>query len=107
MRVTRTIDFSEGMNLTSVFRLVPAICFVLLFYLFISIYLSEKSNKKKDQSRLAYLFFFPLFTFVVLWYLPMVKSLFILTTMVFSDTVNVVRKVIFPEKKAEVKTKAH
>ncbi len=76
---------------------------LVAIYLFASIYLNEKSSKKKDQSKLAYLFFFPLFTFAVLWYLPMVKSLFILTTMIFSDTINVIRKMIFPEKKVENK----
>lgn len=80
---------------------------IVAVYLFISIYLGEGSEKKKDASKLTYLIFFPLFTFAALWYLPMVKSLFILTTMIFSDTINVIRKVIFPEKKAEVKTKAH
>jgi membrane protein insertase Oxa1/YidC/SpoIIIJ len=80
---------------------------IVAIYLFVSIYLGEGSTKKKDPSKLTYLIFFPLFTFAALWYLPMVKSLFILTTMIFSDTINVIRKVIFPEKKAEVKAKAH
>jgi hypothetical protein len=37
-----------------------------------------------------FLLFFPLITFIVLWYLPMVKSLFILTTMIFSDIVGLI-----------------
>ncbi len=76
-------------------------------YLFLAIYLHERSDKKKDQSRLTYLFLFPLFTFAILWYLPMVKSLFILTTMIFSDTITVIGKLFFPEKKAEAKPAAH
>ena len=80
---------------------------LVAIYLFISIYLGEGTEKKKDPSKLTYLIFFPLFTFGALWYLPMVKSLFILTTMVFSDTINVIRKVIFPAKKVGDKPKAH
>lgn len=80
---------------------------LVAIYLFFSIFLAESSGNKKDKSRLTYLFLFPLFTFVILWYLPMVKSLFILTTMVFSDTINVIRKVIFPAKKADAKVASH
>jgi membrane protein insertase Oxa1/YidC/SpoIIIJ len=80
---------------------------LVAIYLFFSIFLTESSGNKKDKSRLTYLFLFPLFTFVILWYLPMVKSLFILTTMVFSDTINVIRKVIFPAKKADAKVASH
>ncbi len=80
---------------------------IVAIYLFVSIYLGEGSEKKRDSSKLTYLVFFPLFTFIILWYLPMVKSLFILTTMVFSDTINVIRKVIFPAKKADAKVASH
>lgn len=79
---------------------------LVAIYLFLSNYLSEGSKKsraassgKKDRSKLAFLFLFPLFTFLALWFLPMVKSLFILTTMIFSDTITIIRKGIFPEKK--------
>ncbi len=75
---------------------------IVAIYLFFSIYLGEFSSRgKKDQSRITFLFLFPLFTFAVLWFLPMVKSLFILTTLIFSDTISVIRKVIFSEKKPE------
>lgn len=73
-------------------------------YLFISIYFGSKKEKKKDQPRLAYAFLFPLFTGFVLWLLPMVKSLFILTTMVFSDTILLLKKIFFPPKKADNKS---
>ncbi len=73
---------------------------IVAVYLFISIYLEKDVDKKKDQARLTYLVLFPAFTFAILWYLPMVKSLFILTTMIFSDIINLVRKMFFPEKKA-------
>jgi len=74
-------------------------------YLFISLWLSERSLHKKNRSKMTFLLLFPLFTFGALWILPMVKSLFILTTMIFSDTVTMLRKVFFPEKeKAVIKT---
>ena len=71
---------------------------IAAIYLFFSIYLSERSDHKRDRSKLTYLFLFPLVTFFVLWFLPMVKSLFILTTMMFSDTITVISRLIFTEK---------
>lgn len=68
-------------------------------YLFISIFLESRGHKYWDRSQLYYLLFFPLFTFAILWYLPMVKSLFILTTMIFSDIISLIRHLIFPPKK--------
>lgn len=78
---------------------------IVAIYLFISIYLHEGSGDKKDKSKTTFLFLFPLFTFLLLWFLPMVKSLFILTTMIFSDTITVIRKMIMPEKKEIIKKK--
>ncbi|MSU75625.1 MAG: hypothetical protein EXS55_03870 [Candidatus Magasanikbacteria bacterium] len=60
------------------------------FYLLISIVIENKGRKGWDKSGMYFLLFFPLFTFVALWYLPMVKSIFILTTMIFSDIVSIV-----------------
>lgn len=40
--------------------------------------------------------FFPLFTFLVLWWLPAVKALFILTSMLFSMGIVALRKAMFP-----------
>lgn len=71
---------------------------IVALYLFFSIYLGEGKGNKKDTSRATFLFIFPIFTFVALWALPMVKSLFILTSMLFSDTITIIRKIIFPEK---------
>ena len=71
---------------------------ITAIYLFFSIYLSERSDHKRDRSKFFYLFLFPLVTFFVLWFLPMVKSLFILTTMMFSDTITVISRLIFTEK---------
>lgn len=78
---------------------------IAALYLFLSILISERGHKR-DRSKTTFLFLFPLFTFGALWLLPMVKSLFILTTMIFSDTITIIRKVIFPEKKEEPKVKA-
>ena len=71
---------------------------IAALYLFFSIYLSEGPNRAKDKSKTTFLFLFPLFTFLALWLLPMVKSLFILTTMLFSDTITIIRMMIFPKK---------
>lgn len=72
-------------------------------YLFLSIYISESGKPKQDKSKLTYLLLFPAFTFAALWFLPMVKSLFILTTMVFSDIISTVRKMFFADKKKDKK----
>ena len=80
---------------------------VVAIYLFFSIYLNEFSQSKKDSANMTFLFLFPLFTFSILWYLPMVKSLFILTTMIFSDTITFIRKTLFSEKKSKPKAAGH
>ena len=77
---------------------------ITALYLFISIFLIGGLGRKKDGPKTTFLFLFPLFTFAALWFLPMVKALFILTTMIFSDSITVLRKMFFPEKeKAPVK----
>ncbi len=67
-------------------------------YLLISIFV-EKMGAGWRKSEMFFLIFFPLFTFVILWYLPMVKSLFILTTMVFSDIISLLGGAFFNKKK--------
>lgn len=74
---------------------------IAALYLFFSIYLGGSKEHKKGTPRTTFLFIFPLFTFVILWFLPMVKSLFILTSMLFSDIITLIRKMIFPEKEPE------
>lgn len=78
---------------------------LVAIYLFVSIYIGEASKPKQDKSKMTYLFLFPAFTFFALWYLPMVKSLFVLTTMVFSDIISLIRKMLFSEKKKKVEAK--
>ena len=73
------------------------------FYLFISIFFENRHRKKWEPAQVSYLFIFPIFTFVALWFLPMVKSLFILTTMIFSDTLTILRHIVFTMKKAKNK----
>lgn len=79
---------------------------IAAFYLFVSIFLESRGRKVWERSEMYYLIFFPLFTFLILWYLPMVKSLFILTTMIFSDTLTLLRHLFFPEKKSALGDKA-
>lgn len=76
-------------------------------YLFVSIFLESRGHRGWQRSDMYFLVFFPLFTFAALWYLPMVKSLFILTTMIFSDTLTLLRLAFFPVKTAlkEVESK--
>ncbi len=62
---------------------------IIATYLVISIIMRSGRNGWK-RSDLFYLVFFPLFVFGFLWYLPMVKSLFVLTSMLFSDTVRLI-----------------
>jgi YidC/Oxa1 family membrane protein insertase len=64
------------------------------------IYLSVSSEQKKVMHLLgprdaAFRYAFPVFTVVILFMLPMVKSLFILTTMAFSLIVTLIRRAIW------------
>jgi hypothetical protein len=46
------------------------------------------------RSDVMYLFLFPIFSTIVLMLLPMVKSLFVLTSMLFSMLVHLVRMLL-------------
>ncbi len=77
----------------------PGIVTVLLFIeIFIESHREKLSFQKTD---LAYFFLFPLAVFIGLWWLPMVKSLFILTSMVFSLIIGVITRPLFRVKKPE------
>ena len=72
-------------------------------YMFIYIIFENRRNKHWEAGQAIFLFLFPLFTFAALWILPMVKSLFILTSMVFSDIISLLIYMLFspkPEKHA-------
>lgn len=57
-------------------------------FLFVEIGLEQRKKKKiLMNSDMVYKYFFPLFCFAALYMLPMVKSLFILTSLVFSAIV--------------------
>jgi len=74
-------------------------------FLIVEIYWENRKNKSLSKADLAYFILFPAFSFVALWLLPMVKSLFILTTMVFSVIIHQFSKIIFKPK--TIKNKGH
>ncbi len=75
---------------------------IVAAYVFVSILLESRLKKGKTESSDAiYLILFPTFIFFFLWFLPMVKALFILTTLIFSDIVKVLGKMLFAPKKAK------
>jgi len=58
---------------------------LVALFLLIEIYVEYKNRKLKlERPDLFYFFIFPLFTFLLLMILPMVKSLFILTSLLIS-----------------------
>lgn len=71
-------------------------------YLFAKIYTVQKQRVHLvTKSDVMYLLTFPLFTFVILAILPMVKALFILTSMVFTSIVFLIRKIFWRVKLPE------
>lgn len=69
---------------------------VAAIYLFAKIYTVQKQRVHLvTRSDIMYLLSFPIFTFVILAVLPMVKALFILTSMLFTTFVFLVRKVFW------------
>lgn len=71
---------------------------ICALYLLASLAIEQRNQKNWTRGQAAFLFIFPAFTFIVLWYLPMVKSLFILTSMVFSSIISILHRVFFPSK---------
>ena len=71
-------------------------------WLLLEIYIGFK-KRKGDLRRgdLFYFIFFPLGVFLFLWALPMVKSLFVLTSMVFSFIVHMMLKPFFSHNEAK------
>jgi len=68
--------------------------------LFVEIYVEQKQREPLvTKSDVIYLIFFPLFTFAALWFLPIVKSVFILSSMTFTIVVFGFRKAIFRASK--------
>lgn len=82
-----------GFNLGEKSFLWAAVVAVILF---LQIYTVQKQREHLiRRSDVMYLFLFPIFTLVVLMLLPMVKALFILTSMLFSMWVFAMRKAFF------------
>ena len=66
------------------------------FILIIDIAVKFQIGKRKvTGSDLAYFILFPLASFAILWYLPMVKALFILTSIIFSYALTLIRKLFW------------
>lgn len=72
---------------------------ICALYLFVAILIEKIADKKWEKSEAVFLILFPLFVYILLWILPMAKSLFILTSMVFSDILTLTRKAIIPTPK--------
>ncbi|MFA7244654.1 MAG: YidC/Oxa1 family membrane protein insertase [Candidatus Magasanikbacteria bacterium] len=75
---------------------------IIAVILLVEIYLEFKKNKEKlNQSDLFYFILFPAFSFYILWILPMVKSLFILTSILFGLAVGPIIRAMFKPKKKD------
>ena len=76
---------------------------VVAIWLAMEIYFGIKRRKTDPNGGdLAYFILFPLAVFLALWFLPMVKALFVLTSMIFSAIVHrFIRMVFRPKKKPE------
>lgn len=73
---------------------------IVAWLLFLEIYIDYKKHKVPLQKQdLAYFFLFPASTFLLLWYLPMAKSLFVLTSMIFSIIIGQISKLFFKKSK--------
>lgn len=68
--------------------------------LFIEIYLDQKKRKTTRGEQL-YGIFFPILSFFLLWLLPMVKSIFILTSLAFSYILSLLRGMFYSSPKEE------
>lgn len=66
---------------------------IVAAYLFIGIFIKKITDKTWESSEAIFLVLFPLFTFAILWILPVAKALFILTSLIFSDILNLSIKI--------------
>jgi membrane protein insertase Oxa1/YidC/SpoIIIJ len=68
--------------------ILPTLIGIILYF---EIYFSQKARSEiLTRSDMAYRLFFPLFSFFVLYYLPTVKSVFILTSIFFSIIISLI-----------------
>ncbi len=70
--------------------------------LFIEIYLDQRKRRVGvTRNEQIYAIIFPIMSFLALYALPMVKSLFILTTLAFSYTLSLLRAAFYPASEKE------
>lgn len=75
--------------------------------LYIQIYRGQRKRKDfLERGDILFRIAFPLFTFIILYQLPAVKAIFILTSMGFSYIVHLFRPLIVPRLKAAIKGKS-
>jgi len=81
---------------------------LVALFLIVEIY-SDYRRKKMiiTKNEMWYFLLFPIFSFIALWWLPMVKSLFILTTMTFSVIIHQISKLLFGSHKPTEESAAH
>ena len=73
---------------------------VVAALLFVEISITQR-KQKLQKSDVIYRLVFPVFSFLALWLLPMVKSIFILISMVFSAIVGLIGHAARPKKHAK------
>ncbi len=77
---------------------------IVAMWLFFEIYLTSGGTKGKlNRNDLLYFLLFPAAIFIVLYMLPLVKSLFVLTSLVFSAIVHQFSAIFFKPKTEEEK----
>ncbi len=77
-------------------------------FLLLEIYFEYRRERHSlSQSDLLYFLAFPAFVFAILWWLPMVKSLFVLTSLAFSAIIYQFSKLLFREKKPKTAAASH
>ncbi len=80
---------------------------VVAAFLFLTIWMEQQERKETlTRSHLYYRIFFPVFTFIALYLLPSVKSVFIMTSMLFTQVLRLARLVIGQFTKKEQPKKA-
>lgn len=80
---------------------------VVAIWLALEIYLTFRKRSAR-MADLMYFLLFPLFVFFALWWLPMVKSVFILTSLAFSFIIHQLSRVVMKSVKMAAKiTSAH
>lgn len=89
-----------GFDLSNKYLAWPA---AVAVYLFVQMYITQKQRAHLvTKSDVMFLIFFPIFTFIALMLLPMMKSLFVLTSLVFSSVVFLIRKLFFKTESVQL-----